>query len=109
MRIHKIIFLAMFLALAGCAASNTVTLEDGRQAYKTRGKTVEFSPEMGMLLISSAGNRMPISVGEGVELKGFQKITDIKEGDSLKVVYVKDDLGNYAVSIGKLPAGSCDN
>ncbi len=103
-------FLLVSLVMAGCVAkSNTVTLADGKQVLKVRGKVEIVEPDIGMLILDGRGDTTTISFTDMVAMRGFDSMVDIKKGNPLEVVYLKDNLGNYAVSIKRLPAGCCDS
>lgn len=104
-----ILFLLVTLAVGGCAVkSNTVTLADGRQAFKVRGKVGFVEPNIGVLVLEGRKGDSNISFTDKVGKRGFSSMADIRRGQPLEVIYLQDNLGNYAVSIKRLPDGSCD-
>lgn len=94
----------------GCGArSNAVILVDGREAVRVRGKVEIVDSDIGMLVLAASDDTIRISFNEKVAISGFQSLAELKVGNPLEVVYFHDNRGNSAVSIKKLPEGSCDS
>lgn len=104
-------FLLLFLvALLGCSGmANSVALKNGHQGLKIRGKVETVESDIGLLILDGKKDRITISFNDKVARHGFGSLAELKRGNPLEVLYWQDKLGNYAVSIKRLPDGSCDS
>ncbi|MEN8142458.1 MAG: hypothetical protein ABFQ82_02540 [Thermodesulfobacteriota bacterium] len=102
--------LVVLLMLVGCSAkSNIVTLANGQQAMKVKGKVVSIEVAPGTLVLKPGkGEELVVSFADSTVKMNFGSMGEIKKGKPLEVVYLFNNSGNQAVSIKKLQEASCN-
>ena len=107
---YLVIVFGILFFFAGCSAkSNIVTLSNGQQAMKVKGKVVSIGVETGMLVIKLAkGEELRVAFTDSTVKMNFGSMGEIQKGKPLEVVYLLNNPANPAVSIKKLQEASCN-
>ena len=102
--------LAFLLIIAGCIGkSNIVTLSNGQQAMKVKGKVVSIEVAAGVLVLKPGkGEEVIISFTDSTVKMNFGSMGEVRKGKPLEVIYLLNNPANPAVSIKKLQEASCN-
>lgn len=106
----NIVVCGLLVLLAGCSGkANIVTLADGQQATKVKGKVVSIAVETGVLVLKTGkGGEARVTFTDSTVKMNFGSMGEIEKGKPLEVVYLLNNPANPAVSIKKLQAASCN-
>ena len=100
----------VLLVFVGCSAkSNIVTLSNGQQAMKVKGKVISIEVATGTLVLKPGkGEELMVSFADSTVKMNFGSMGEIKKGKPLEIVYLLNNPANKAVSIKKLQEASCN-
>lgn len=101
-----VIFIVMIpLVLGGCAGK-TMKLEPGMQLIKGKLKKVDQA-EKTITIKPPRGERVKLTLNEETELIIYDSMTDMSKDQPVEAVFREDGEKNLAVSVKRLPQGSC--
>lgn len=104
-----LLFFAVALMLAGCAAAGGQSMQNTDGSVVMKGKVGKISlPDNTLTIKPRKGESVTVILNEKTVFAGDSSAAALKKNQPVEVAYKAEGTGNIALSVKQLPEGSCE-